>query len=71
MKTPQSVKLKAQSQILVAKTGTESGFSMETDLHFLSNNVIKNGSDMEAFAAVDDEPTVGKTQNLSRLKRQL
>ncbi|MPQ31918.1 late control protein D, partial [Clostridium estertheticum] len=45
MKTPQSVKLKAQSQILVAKAGTKSGFSMETDLHFLSNNVIKNGSD--------------------------
>ncbi|WP_243143336.1 hypothetical protein [Clostridium estertheticum] len=69
MKTPQSVKLKAQSQILVAKTGTKSGFSMETDLHFLSNNVIKNGSDREAFAAFDDEPTIGKKPEPKPVKR--
>ncbi|WAG63750.1 hypothetical protein LL037_14805 [Clostridium estertheticum] len=69
MKTPQSVKLKAQSQILVAKTGTKSGFSMETDLHFLSNNVIKNGSDREAFAAFDDEPTVGKKPEPKPIKK--
>ncbi|WP_206671189.1 hypothetical protein [Clostridium estertheticum] len=69
MKTPQSVKLKAQSQILVAKTGTKSGFSMETDLHFLSNNVIKNGSDREAFAVFDDEPTVGKKPELKPVKK--
>ncbi|MGL5086788.1 MAG: hypothetical protein ACRC68_13945, partial [Clostridium sp.] len=60
IKTPQSVKLKAQSQILMVKTGTESGFSMETDMHFLSNNVINNGSDREAYAAFEDEPKVGK-----------
>ena len=59
IKTPKSVKLNAQSQILVAKTGTQSGFSMETDMHFLSNNVIKNGSDREAYAPFDDEPKVG------------
>ncbi|WP_310889538.1 polymorphic toxin type 15 domain-containing protein [Clostridium estertheticum] len=69
MKTPQSVKLKAQSQILVAKAGTKSGFSMETDLHFLSNNVIKNGSDREAFAAFDDEPTVGKKPEPKPVKK--
>ncbi|WP_326493196.1 hypothetical protein [Clostridium estertheticum] len=69
MKTPQSVKLKAQSQILVAKAGTKSGFSMETDLHFLSNNVIKNGSDREAFAAFDDEPTVGKKPEPKQVKK--
>ncbi|WP_319001722.1 hypothetical protein [Clostridium estertheticum] len=69
MKTPQSVKLKAQSQILVAKSGTKSGFSMETDLHFLSNNVIKNGSDREAFAAFDDEPTVGKKPEPKPVKK--
>ncbi|WAG63758.1 hypothetical protein LL037_14845 [Clostridium estertheticum] len=69
MKTPQSVKLKAQSQILVAKTGTKSRFSMETDLHFLSNNVIKNGSDREAFAAFDDEPTVGKKPEPKPVKK--
>ncbi|APC40346.1 hypothetical protein [Clostridium estertheticum] len=69
MKTPQSVKLKAQSQILVAKSGTKSGFSMETDLHFLSNNVIKNGSDREAFAAFDDEPTIGKKPEPKPVKK--
>ncbi|WP_310889503.1 hypothetical protein, partial [Clostridium estertheticum] len=69
MKTPQSIKLNAQSQILVAKSGTKSGFSMETDLHFLSNNVIKNGSDREAFAAFDDEPTVGKKPEPKQVKK--
>ncbi|WP_319001723.1 hypothetical protein, partial [Clostridium estertheticum] len=69
MKTPQSVKLNAQSQILVAKAGTKSGFSMETDLHFLSNNVIKNGSDREAFAAFDDEPTIGKKPEHKPVKK--
>ena len=59
IKTPQSVKLKAQSQILVAKAGTQSGLSMETDIHFLSNNVIKNGSDREAYPPFDDEPKEG------------
>ncbi|MBW9154801.1 hypothetical protein [Clostridium estertheticum] len=69
MKTPQSVKLKAQSQILVSKAGTKSGFSMETDLYFLSNNVIKNGSDREAFAAFDDEPTAGKKPEPKPVKK--
>ncbi|MBU3174542.1 hypothetical protein [Clostridium estertheticum] len=68
MKTPQSVKLKAPSQILVAKAGTKSGFSMETDLHFLTNNVTKNGSDREAFA-VFDEPTVGKKPEPKPVKK--
>ncbi|MPQ64981.1 hypothetical protein E4V82_23245, partial [Clostridium estertheticum] len=49
--------------------GTKSGFSMETDLHFLSNNVIKNGSDREAFAAFDDEPTVGKKPEPKPVKK--
>ncbi|OOM07379.1 hypothetical protein [Clostridium saccharobutylicum] len=43
IKTPASVKLKAQSQIGVTKTGTESGFSVETDMHIKGNNVIKDG----------------------------
>ncbi|WLC72007.1 hypothetical protein KTC96_08490 [Clostridium estertheticum] len=42
---------------------------METDLHFLSNNVIKNGSDREAFAAFDDEPTVGKKPEPKPVKK--
>ncbi|MCB2342175.1 hypothetical protein LGK96_17905, partial [Clostridium estertheticum] len=40
-----------------------------TDLHFLSNNVIKNGSDREAFAAFDDEPTIGKKPEPKQVKK--
>jgi hypothetical protein len=29
---------------------------METDIHFLSNNVIRNGKDREAFAPIDNAP---------------
>ncbi|MBU3179437.1 hypothetical protein KPL47_24515 [Clostridium estertheticum] len=46
-----------------------SGFSMEIGLYFLSNNVIKNGSDREAFAAFDDEPTVGKKPEPKPIKK--
>ncbi|OOM07381.1 phage late control D family protein [Clostridium saccharobutylicum] len=60
IKTPASVKLKAQSQIGVTKTGTESGFSVETDMHIKGNNVIKDGSDRETYAPFDDEPREGK-----------
>ena len=42
---------KAQSQIGVTKAGTESGFSVETDMHFKGGNVIEDGRDREAFAA--------------------
>ncbi|WP_297430665.1 DNA/RNA non-specific endonuclease, partial [Clostridium sp.] len=60
IKTPASVKVKAQSQIGVIKTGTESGFSVETDMHFKGSNVIKDGSDRETYAPFDDEPKAGK-----------
>ena len=33
---------------------------METDIHFLSDNVIKNGSDRETYSLFDDEPKEGK-----------
>jgi|GEM_PF-665878 len=56
MKTPKSVKIQATSQLLINKTGTQSGISMETDIHFLSNEVIENGRDREAFAAIDNTP---------------
>ncbi|WP_211140818.1 hypothetical protein [Clostridium aciditolerans] len=55
IKTPQSVNIKAQSQILAAKKGTQSGFSIENEFHFLGDNVIKNGSDREAYPPFDDE----------------
>jgi hypothetical protein len=56
MKTPKNVKMTATSQLVAMKTGTKSGFSMEKDVHFLSNNVIRNGRDREAFAAIDNTP---------------
>ncbi|MCY6355883.1 hypothetical protein OIO11_11805, partial [Clostridium sp. ZS2-4] len=60
MKTPQSVKVKGESQILAAKTETQSGFSMETDMHFLSNNVIKEGTNRETYPPFNDEPIAGR-----------
>ena len=55
-KTPKSISVKAQSQILLAKTNTKSGVSMETDFQFLSNKVIQDGRDREVFAPFDDAP---------------
>ncbi|WP_367277863.1 HNH endonuclease [Clostridium sp.] len=56
IKTPKNVKIDAQSQIFVAKTEAESGFSIESEFHFLGENVMKNGRDSEAYAPFDDEP---------------
>ncbi|CAI3216804.1 Conserved hypothetical protein [Clostridium neonatale] len=60
MKTPKNVKINGVSQINAQKTNTESGFSLETDLHFLSEKVIKNGSSSESYEDFDDEPEAGK-----------
>ena len=60
MKTPKNVKINGVSQVNAQKTNTESGFSLETDLHFLSNNVIKNGSCEESYPDFDDEPEEGQ-----------
>jgi predicted DNA-binding protein with PD1-like motif len=38
--TPKKIKLTATSQILIKKTGVDSGFSMENEFHFLGKNVI-------------------------------
>ncbi len=59
MKTPKSVKINGVSQINAVKTGTESGFSLEGDLHFLSDNVKKEGSSSESYPDFDDEPQAG------------
>ena len=60
MKTPKNVKINGVSQINAQKTNTESGFSLETDLHFLSEKVTKNGSSSESYADFDDEPQAGQ-----------
>lgn len=59
MKTPKNVKINGVSQINAVKTGTESGFSLEGDLHFLSDNVIKDGSSEESYPDFNDEPQAG------------
>ena len=56
MKTPKNVTINATSQLFMKKAGTKSGFSMENEIHFLSNNVIRNGRDREAFAPIDNTP---------------
>ena len=60
MKTMQSVKISAQSQILVSKTGTQSSLSVETDMHFKSGNVINDGSCRDTSSPYKDEPKAGK-----------
>ncbi len=59
MKTPKNVKINGASQINALKSNTQSGFSLETDLHFLSDNIIKNGSSSESYPDFDDEPQAG------------
>ncbi|WP_353846077.1 late control protein D [Clostridium sp. ZBS15] len=60
MKTPKNVKINGVSQISALKSNTQSGFSLETDLHFTSDNIIKNGSCSESYPDFDDEPQAGK-----------
>ena len=60
MKTPKNVKVNGVSQINALKSNTQSGFSLETDLHFLSNNIIKNGSSSESYPYFEDKPQAGQ-----------
>lgn len=59
MKTPKNVKINGVSQILASKGDTNSGFTLENDMHFLSDNVKKEGRSTEAFSPFDDEPQEG------------
>ncbi|NFT92440.1 hypothetical protein FDF86_08435 [Clostridium botulinum] len=60
MKTPKNVKINGVSQISALKSNTQSGFSLEINLHFLSDNVIKNGSCSDSYPDFEDEPQSGK-----------
>lgn len=70
MKTPKNVKINGVSQINAQKTNTESGFSLETDLHFLSEKVMKNGSSSESYADFDDEPEAGQMPEPPKKKKK-
>lgn len=60
IKTPKTVTVKGESKVSVLKSKSSNGFSIETDMHFLGSNVIKNGTCRETYAPFDDEPKAGK-----------
>lgn len=60
MKTPKNVKINGVSKINALKTNTQSGFSLETDLNFFSDNVISDGNSSESYPDFDDEPQAGQ-----------
>ncbi|WP_432776319.1 deaminase domain-containing protein [Brevibacillus gelatini] len=57
--TPKRVVIQAQSQILAKKTSAPSGFSLESEYHFLGTAVHVEGRDRTTFPAFDDEPKQG------------
>ncbi|MGZ0052061.1 hypothetical protein [Brevibacillus gelatini] len=57
--TPKRVVIQAQSQILAKKTNAPSGFSLESEYHFLGTAVHVEGRDRTTFPAFDDEPKQG------------
>ncbi|RNB60244.1 hypothetical protein EDM57_02770 [Brevibacillus gelatini] len=57
--TPKRVVIQAQSQILAKKTSAPSGFSLESEYHFLGTAVHVEGWDRTTFPAFDDEPKQG------------
>ncbi|WP_431809358.1 hypothetical protein [Brevibacillus agri] len=57
--TPKRVVIQAQSQILAKKTSAPSGFSLESEYHFLGAAVHVEGRDRTTFPAYDDEPKQG------------
>ena len=59
MKTPKSVKINGVSQIAMCNFGASSGFTLEGDMNIWADNVLKGGSNNEAFAPYDDEPQEG------------
>ena len=70
MKTPKNVKINGVSQISALKSNTQSGFSLETDLHFLSDNIIKNGNSNESYPDFDDEPQAGTMPDQSHQRKK-
>ncbi|MED4570697.1 YwqJ-related putative deaminase [Brevibacillus agri] len=57
--TPKRIVIQAQSQILAKKTSAPSGFSLESEYHFLGAAVHVEGRDRTTFPAYDDEPQQG------------
>ncbi|WP_425449868.1 hypothetical protein, partial [Dethiothermospora halolimnae] len=54
--TPKSIRIKATSQIIVSRSKKSNGFTVESEFHFLSENVLLRGRDATTFAKFDDAP---------------
>ncbi|MFS0556143.1 hypothetical protein [Brevibacillus sp. 179-C9.3 HS] len=57
--TPKRVVIQAQSQFLAKKTSAKSGFTIESEYHFLGGVVQAEGRDRSTFPAYNDEPQKG------------
>ncbi|UHA74777.1 YwqJ-related putative deaminase [Paenibacillus sp. 481] len=58
--TPKRVVVSAQSQIFVKKRNVPSGFAIESEFHFLGENVLLEGQDRTTFPPYNDEPKKGE-----------
>ncbi|WP_241688786.1 hypothetical protein [Paenibacillus chitinolyticus] len=54
--TPKRIVIKATSQLMAKKLAAQSGFAIEGEYHFLSENVLAEGRDQTAYPAYNDEP---------------
>ncbi|MGE6230390.1 HNH endonuclease [Paenibacillus chitinolyticus] len=57
--TPKRIVIKATSQLMAKKLAAQSGFAIEGEYHFLSENVLAEGRDQTAYPPYNDEPQKG------------
>ncbi|MFE4572871.1 hypothetical protein [Paenibacillus chitinolyticus] len=57
--TPKRIVIKATSQLMAKKLAAQSGFAIEGEYHFLSENVLAEGRDQTSYPAYNDEPQKG------------
>ncbi|MDR9856628.1 hypothetical protein RJP21_23780 [Paenibacillus sp. VCA1] len=54
--TPKKIVIKAPNLIVAKKLSKLSGFTIESEYHFLGDQINKNGSDRTSYPKYDDEP---------------
>ncbi|MFC9777505.1 hypothetical protein [Paenibacillus chitinolyticus] len=57
--TPKRIVIKATSQLMAKKLAAQSGFAIEGEYHFLSENVLAEGRDQTSYPPYNDEPQEG------------
>ncbi|MEY9095213.1 hypothetical protein ABH899_003824 [Paenibacillus sp. RC84] len=57
--TPKRIVIKATSQLMAKKLAAQSGFAIEGEYHFLSENVLAEGRDQTSYSPYNDEPQKG------------